>query len=564
MKEHLHKDIAINESISQLIISHLNSDSYRNQNKRVEKIYEAMHIMLNGHYVKYDFNLESSKLVSNGNFNTSEFQKSLSCINEKQSFRKEKGVYYTPVDIARYIICNTFINSEFPQNKKLYNESESIEKLVKSNSIKEFLFNKTIFDPTCGAGEFLINAFNLKCKIAKRKNIKIKDNDYILILNSIFGNDINLESIEITRIRMFFECIKNIKDESKFIDIVDILKRNFTIENYIKREKSKCEFYNIIIGNPPYIEYNKISYSTGNNYGNIYADVLKNSIDNLNSEGVFGFVIPLSYVSTLRMSKIRSYIETNTKKQIILNFADRPDCLFTGVHQKLCVLFVNKGNSDCKIYTSKYNFWYQAEREKLLNECRIKRNYYTNENFIPKIGNSIEENIFKKIYTCKNNNILKYCNEKKGNLVYLNMRACFWIKAFSFNPGSKEYKVLSFSEEKNNYIMCILNSSLFWLFWTIISDCWHITNKELKYFFINCNNIDYNKFNILANELENELENTKKYIGSVQTNYEYKHKDCKNTIDKIDNELAKIYKLTNEELAYVKTYAIKYRTGKGA
>ena len=136
------------------------------------------------------------------------------------------------------------------------------------------------------------------------------------------------------------------------------------------------------------------------------------------------------------------------------------------------------------------------------------------------------------------------------------MRSCFWIKAFSFNPGSSEYKEFNFNN--SDYIICLLNSSLFWLFWTIVSDCWHITSKELKHF----KYIDTAEdFSILRKELEDKLERTKKYVGSKQTEYEYKHKYCKDIIDKIDNKLAKIYGLTSEELNYIKEFAIKYRMG---
>ena len=110
--------------------------------------------------------------------------------------------------------------------------------------------------------------------------------------------------------------------------------------------------------------------------------------------------------------------------------------------------------------------------------------------------------------------------------------------------------------------MCVLNSSLFWFFWITISDCWHITAKDLTSFSIpniQCSN----QYQRLAKKLECKLENTKKYIGSKQTAYEYKHRLCKDVIDEIDNELSTLYGLSAEELEYVKSFALKYRTGGG-
>ena len=64
-------------------------------------------------------------------------------------------------------------------------------------------------------------------------------------------------------------------------------------------------------------------------------------------------------------------------------------------------------------------------------------------------------------------------------------------------------------------------------------------------------------------KLENKLEKTKKYIGSKQTEYEYKHKDCKVEIDAIDLALQNIYDLTDDEVAYLRDYKLKYRTSNG-
>ena len=145
------------------------------------------------------------------------------------------------------------------------------------------------------------------------------------------------------------------------------------------------------------------------------------------------------------------------------------------------------------------------------------------------------------------------------------MRACIWIKAYSFNPGSNEYKKLTYMPNQVSFVNCVLNSSLFWLYWTIMSDCWHITTKELKGFLIpELTAEQYLLFDQLSQNLEKKLENTKKYIGTKQADYEYKHKECKNEIDAIDNLLASIYDLSGEELSYIKNFALKYRMGSGA
>jgi hypothetical protein len=75
--------------------------------------------------------------------------------------------------------------------------------------------------------------------------------------------------------------------------------------------------------------------------------------------------------------------------------------------------------------------------------------------------------------------------------------------------------------------------------------------------------VDYNYFKSLYNSLEQRLEQTKSYIGTKQSDYAYKHKECKAEIDMIDDALQSIYGLTDEELTYVKEFALKYRMSNG-
>ena len=110
-------------------------------------------------------------------------------------------------------------------------------------------------------------------------------------------------------------------------------------------------------------------------------------------------------------------------------------------------------------------------------------------------------------------------------------------------------------------INCALNSSLYWWYWIKVSDCWHITNKELEQFYIPGITVsESKKYQKLSKDLNNLLEQTKVKIDSKQAMYEYKHRLCKSQIDLIDNELAKLYNLTKKELDYIKNYQLYYRS----
>ena len=534
--------------------------------KYINEIYNALKILLDKNYKKYDFdtsiNKEDIKYITDENFQSSLFK-----LNEKSKKQKNNGVYYTSDDVTRYIVCNSFLMKVDKNINQTHNDEDCIEIFRNLNKKEKnnILYRFTIFDPTCGTGEFLINSINVKLEILK--NEQLTDEIILKIAETIYGNDIDNESIDICKLRIFFKLINNLQRKESYSKLAEIInKRFFTIDYIQKYEKIKMKF-DIIVGNPPYVEYGKYQKENKckleNNFGNIYADVLKNSIDMSNENTVLGYIIPLSYVATPRMNKIREFIYENSEKQFLLNFADRPDCLFTGVHQKLTILIFRLGNANKEIYSSNYKHWYKEERKELLNGREISKiEKYDIMNYIPKIGNKIEEDIYKKVYTEETNNLYDFQNQN-GNEIYINMRATFWIKAFTFNPGSNEYKEFKYENENYYFILCLLNSSLFWVYWTIISDCWHITTKELKHFILPKELKDNKMYEKLYKKLENKLEKTKKYIGSKQTNYEYKHKLCKDIIDEIDDCIGKAYKLSNKEITYCKNFALKYRVSEG-
>lgn len=534
--------ISIRDIIKSLITQHLNSYSD----------VECMHI-LKGLKLLVDFNISVDR--TQPTVCIEQFQEILSTINEKEQRRRDEGVYYTPKDVTEYIILNAFVNYINHQNENVYSVSKCNE-LLSSDCNK--LKKAKIFDPTCGSAEFLLSAVRLKISLFG----VTCDTEILEILSTIYGNDIAKESILLSKIRLFFSIISCIEDKKLSDKISKILNRNFTTLDFVVNDSCFPQF-DIIVGNPPYVEYNKLRVKPTTKFGNTYADVLKNSINSLRTNGVIGFVIPLSFVSTPRMKGIRDFCYSNLSKLFVLNFADRPDCLFDGVHQKLTIIFGSKGNVDCRVFSSSYYHWYADERNKLLDKLSVLP-VKCFEQYIPKIGNKYEESIFSKLVNTKGITLTEISREMTGgSSIYLNMRGCFWTKAFSFNPGSNEYKPFACPVDMQKYLVALLNSNLFFLYWTIVSDCWHITSKEINGFKIPIDRVDFTIFEEIVNKLENKLEETKKYIGSKQTEYEYKHKDCKNEIDAIDIALQNIYKLTDNEVAYLREYKLKYRTSNG-
>ena len=540
--------------------------------QNIKRKYKSVQSLLKSNYsntIFFEYYKNLLYILAEYNIDEKGFQQELEKLNERTNIQKSNGVYYTPEDVSEYIIynciyqliCNKINKRYYPQN--IESIIKSIKTIINENSeIYNFIINLKILDPTCGTGAFLVKAFECKVNLLTQINKKITGNDVCKIINSIHGNDIDRYSTYISKMRLLFKAL-HVCSSVDINVIYDYLEFNFYNLNFITSATEFMDEYQLIIGNPPYVEKNTVDYSNSVLYGNLYADVIHNSLNLLKEDGVIGYIIPISYISTTRMSSIRDFIENNTSKQYILSFADRPDCLFVGVHQKLNILIAQKSSKKekHKIYTSDYKYWYKTERKNLFTKNELILNQYKQDNFYPKLSNSIEENIYLKIHNKKSSIISKQISEKE-NPLFLNKRAAFWIKSFVESPyKSNEYSILYYDKKYLHLINCILNSSLYWWYWIKVSDCWHITNKELEQFSVpEITNYQAKKYKKLSIELNNLLETTKIKINSKQSMYEYKHRFCKSCIDNIDNELAKLYNLTQEELNYIKNYQLYYRS----
>ncbi len=537
----------------------------------IKKDYQDVLSLLKSKYyntVLYDYYKNLIHVLAAHNLDEKTFQDELEKLNEKSTIQKSNGVYYTPEDVSEYIIyncvyqltCNKIGKKYSPQNiKKIRKEIKSI--LKKDSHIYDFIVNIKVLDPTCGTGAFLVKTF--ECKIDLLSLYKNVTNDDICkIINSIHGNDIDRYSTYISKTRLLFKTL-HISNSIDINAIYDYLELNFYNMNFITSSTEFIDDYQLIIGNPPYVEKSTVNYSDSVKYGNLYADVIHNSIDLLEDNGLIGYIIPISYISTSRMTGIRDFVENNSANQFILSFADRPDCLFVGVHQKLNILIAKKCIKPNKheIYTSDYNYWYKSEREHLFENNKLILNKHRQDNCYPKLSNAIEESIYNKIHNKGDSIISKQVPQNEYPL-YLNKRAAFWIKSFIEQPyKSNEYSVMYYDKNYVHLINCVLNSSLYWWYWIKVSDCWHITNKELEQFYIpEITTSESKKYQKLSKDLNSLLEQTKVKIDSKQAMYEYKHRFCKSQIDLIDNELAKLYNLTKRELDYIKNYQLYYRS----
>lgn len=551
---------------------------------------------------------EISQKIENvlGNYQWSITDNSINTLNpdilgnvfEKYINQKESGSYYTSDDTIEFIL-NTVLYKYlyyeiFPKvsgkKARKYHNSQDIKEhfwneinCLNNEEIKALIddFSKLkIGDISVGTGAFLVvlidKLYNITKLLYKKSGLTVPKKQILLNIleNNIYGIDIMDDAVEMCDFRIKLKAVQIMNREDFIIE--EFPKLNAYVANTllltnlddIMTFDDDEKLFDIIIGNPPYIEKSKVkNYKVENlttiKAGNTYAFMIEKSLHLLAHTGMIGLIVPISLVSTKRMKVVRELLYDNCDEIYFANFADRPGTLFNGVHQKLTVLFANKNYfSDPKIFTTNYKHWYENERKELFDNVNFYENDVPQQNFIPKIGNHIENEIIKKIST-NDYNLLNLTDNNGDEKLFLNMRITFWVKSFLYGNNSSEYKQWNFkTENERNIFYLIINSDIFFFLWEVFSDGWHITNKELENIYIISRNIkflDEKKVSELVSKLEKDLETNKEYIGSKQIEYVYKHKKSKIIIDEINSLIGYLFGLNKEELKYIQNYNLKYR-----
>jgi hypothetical protein len=353
------------------------------------------------------------------------------------------------------------------------------------------------------------------------------------------------------------------------------------------------EFYNVmknggfdvIIGNPPYIEYSKVrnsykitDYST-EACGNLYAFVLERSLSIAHQGSGLGMIVQLPIVCTDRMASLQNLISNNNSYLWISTYDDRPGKLFDGLeHIRAAIVISIVGNKHLDTYTTKYNRWLSSERNFLFGNLHyIQNDTWNYLGAIPKIGDSLDLSIYKKI---RNFQCYNFPNFSQDRIFYHNAPQ-YWIRAMTFAPFfwnekngqqiSTQNKTLYFFEPISGKVICsILNSSLFYWWFILLSDCRHLNNREIVLFPYGLNRIsDEHKTELtqLCDLLmkDYQLNANRKdciYKATGRVIYdEFYPKKSKTIIDQIDKLLAKHFGLNAEELDYIINFDYRFRLG---
>ncbi len=407
-------------------------------------------------------------------------------IVEKPAVRKAGGVYYTPQYIVDYILEN------------------SIGKLIKGKTPKEVTKIK-IADPSCGSGSFLLGAYQYLLDWHKdyySNNGKIskgsKDNPLTpegnlttaekkrILLNNIFGVDIDVNAVEVTKLSLLLKCMEgeteasiasqlklfnerilptldnNIRSGNSLID-TDYYDEEFDFgdEKIVKPFSWKKSFdeifqqggFDVLLGNPPWVSLNGkfgndilntqaqaylIKKYSGNTYRpNLYEYFVHRGLELINKTGYFTFIIPDRLGYNEQFIPLREKILKNYKIEELIYKAPFPgivtDTLIFRITNK------TKNEESYKIKVGEFGKSLQEKTSKeYLEDIEKKFSYESSDEstkVLSKIFKSDKTKPFSEIIESKTGVILdtKQVTKERKNNKQIQIAKGRSIGKYSFN-----------------------------------------------------------------------------------------------------------------------------------
>jgi hypothetical protein len=342
--------------------------------------------------------------------------------------------------------------------------------------------------------------------------------------------------------------------------------------------------FDVIIGNPPYVEYSKVrkdykvrQYKTIE-AGNLFAFVMERCVDLSTWGSRIGLIVQLSAFSTPRMIDI-NLMASKSGHNYISFFECRPGKLFEGIDVRLAI-WMCRVDSKNKVSSTRLNRFPSLFRPYLLQSLEYAHvTDLVSSHVTPKLSNDIESSIFRKISRHKVS-IGKLRVDSGNYKAYYSYGVRYWARVLNYKPYYKSEttdvstgeKVLAFqSSELRDIIVCIMTSSLFFWFYCVTSDGHNFTKTVIDAFPVGqLSRATTDSLLRLCSKLMVALEQTavtRKASYKTTGNIEYKEYDvssAKPIIDEIDRVLARHYGFTDKELDFIINYDIKYRMGQSA
>ncbi len=503
-------------------------------------------------------------------------------------------------------------------------------------AIYEQLQQLTILDPTCGSGAFLFAALNIleplytaclqRSGAAPGRYSILKT----IITRNLYGVDLMAEAAEICKLRLFLKLIAQIErveaiEPLPHIDhniragnaLVGLLTsanpaaERVTLDQQLARayaldpqdasaftdwqERHQpfhwcSEFaailarggFDVIIGNPPYVEYDQKKFSyrlldfTTLACSNLYPCVIERSQQLLNATGRQGMILPLAAFATRNMIPFIEGFRHWFPCTWLSFYHFRPAMLFSGgkVASIPTAIYLARTAGPEQRFSTGVMKWSAEERPllfPLLSYCRITAPHDPdNRYYYPKFGSNIENSIMRKVL--QHQKVSSYLVKNRAalstrSMSYRSAGGLYWkiFVNFPWPYHTTSNKQCTFQPQYDcDTFVALFNSSLFWWYYTVTFDTFNLKDYMLFGFRFTYPQ-DPAFLHALKTQCQDLMADFQKHAQHLKRgntgSYTIYARKSRAIIHRIDRLLAQHYRFTDEELDFILHYDSKYRLG---
>jgi len=202
---------------------------------------------------------------------------------------------------------------------------------------------------------------------------------------------------------------------------------------------------------------------------------------------------------------------------------------------------------------------------------------------IPKVGGETEHAILRRLLNVARP-LGSFISKNGPSEIYLTRKLSHFVQILGFVPriydshgklrAPSELKELCFADREQAYAaLAVLNSTLFYWWLSVLSDCRNLNKREILLFPCDLGSMKSSIRKVLSVLADDLMTDLRKNARLLEVNYK-KHgtmkiectypRASKAFINRIDALLGKYYGFTEEELDYILNFDIKYRMGQDA
>jgi Eco57I restriction-modification methylase len=347
--------------------------------------------------------------------------------------------------------------------------------------------------------------------------------------------------------------------------------------------------FDVIIGNPPYVELSKIrsTYQVRNykteKCGNLFPLVQERSVMLAGSSCRSGFIIPMAGLASRRMQELRDLLIESSGFVCVSSYAGdtHPSVLFEGVRLRLSIVICDhsRPNQTSLLYTTIFQRWYASERRQLFSRIAMcAASPMSLWQIFPRLGGTYAKPIWNSLHGLAATQRLTL-HLGSGDKVFYQEAAQYFVKACHRLPYFKKNGVIvppphgrfiRCSAKEAPILVALLSSSLFYLWYHAVSDCYHLSDAVVQAFPCPHSVLSDSRLRDLGEQLERDLHEKAKIVdmstvtGDKISYAAFNYQASKTIIDKIDRILGSHYDFSDNQIDFVVNYDGKYRMGSDA